>query len=303
MTGNGKRFALLFLAAAVVSLILLSAGISEVQTGVLRRPARLSPLEDEESAAPEPGPSLLEQPLARAATAALTMLAVAGVGYVLWKVRRMPPPRRSTSSWSVLGYLVILFAIFLIGERLRRIFGDTGRLPFETIPVPEFILNPPVLVAFSLGFILLLSLGAAVAVLWERSRPSTLDQLAQEAREAISGLRAGQDPRNVIVACYAGMCEVLRQERRLERRQAMTPREFAAALESSGLPMTAVRRLTRLFEAVRYGGHRFSPAEEQEAVDCLTDIAEAARQDRRPRRMSPWELAAERAQERQTPGS
>ncbi len=52
----------------------------------------------------------------------------------------------------------------------------------------------------------------------------------------------------------------------------MTPAEFATRLENSGLPSDAVRRLTRLFEGVRYGLQKTGPTEINEAVACLTTI-------------------------------
>lgn len=52
----------------------------------------------------------------------------------------------------------------------------------------------------------------------------------------------------------------------------MTPGEFALRLEQSGLPGDAVRRLTRLFERVRYGNQKAGLKDTNEAVACLTAI-------------------------------
>jgi hypothetical protein len=52
----------------------------------------------------------------------------------------------------------------------------------------------------------------------------------------------------------------------------MTPHEFALRLEQSGLPGEAVGRLTRLFEAVRYGDRKSAPKDVTEAVSCLKTI-------------------------------
>ena len=43
-------------------------------------------------------------------------------------------------------------------------------------------------------------------------------------------------------------------------------------LERAGLPGDAVRRLTRLFETVRYGDKRSAPKDVSEAVNCLNTI-------------------------------
>jgi hypothetical protein len=52
----------------------------------------------------------------------------------------------------------------------------------------------------------------------------------------------------------------------------MTPAEFASRLQEAGLPGDAVRRLTRLFEGVRYGQRKVGPKDVNEAVACLTAI-------------------------------
>jgi hypothetical protein len=68
------------------------------------------------------------------------------------------------------------------------------------------------------------------------------------------------------------MSDVVSNKRHLHRAIAMTPHEFALRLEQAGLPGDAVSRLTRLFEAVRYGDRKSSPKDVNEAVNCLTTI-------------------------------
>ena len=105
-----------------------------------------------------------------------------------------------------------------------------------------------------------------------RSSSQSLDDLAAIARSSLDDLASGQDWDDVIVGCYARMSDAVSRRRGLFRTQAMTPAEFARRLEQAGLPADAVRRLTRLFEAVRYGGRRSSQNEINEAVSCLTAI-------------------------------
>jgi hypothetical protein len=112
---------------------------------------------------------------------------------------------------------------------------------------------------------------------WKRvSRPGPvkdpLDDLAAIARSSLDDLKSGQDWDDVIIGCYARMSEAVSRKRGLFRPQAMTPEEFARRLEKAGLPGDAVRRLTRLFESVRYGGRKSSQNEINEAVSCLTAI-------------------------------
>ncbi|MEW6406725.1 MAG: DUF4129 domain-containing protein, partial [Chloroflexota bacterium] len=67
--------------------------------------------------------------------------------------------------------------------------------------------------------------------------------------------------------------DIVMHSRNMEREPAGTATEFAARLESIGLPGNSVRRLTGLFESVRYGARAPQPMEIEEAKDCLTDIA------------------------------
>jgi len=86
---------------------------------------------------------------------------------------------------------------------------------------------------------------------------------------------AGREWRDVIIQSYIRMGEVVSARRGLQRAQAVTPREFADRLERAGLPADAVQRLTRLFEAVRYGSRLSSQSDMNEAITCLNSILQA----------------------------
>jgi hypothetical protein len=105
--------------------------------------------------------------------------------------------------------------------------------------------------------------------------PSTNDQLKAEVEGAIDDIEAGADLRNVIIRCYADMSKILNERRGIQRQQAMTPREFELELQEIGLPHASIQRLTRLFEEVRYGNAELGRTAEQEAIHCLSAIAEA----------------------------
>ena len=85
-------------------------------------------------------------------------------------------------------------------------------------------------------------------------------------------LSSGGDWADAITNCYVRMSEVVSRTRGLYRQEAMTPAEFAFRLERAGLPGDPVRRLTRLFEAVRYGARKPARNEINEAVSCLNAI-------------------------------
>ena len=74
---------------------------------------------------------------------------------------------------------------------------------------------------------------------------------------------------------YRQMTQILAQEKGVHRAKEMTPREFEQHLADAGLGDEHIRRLTRLFESVRYGSNTPTREEEGEAVSCLNAIAEA----------------------------
>jgi len=109
---------------------------------------------------------------------------------------------------------------------------------------------------------------------WQELNPGekSLKEIAKVARASLRDLSNGRESTDVILNCYFRMSDVVGDRKKLQRDTAMTPTEFAYRLEQAGLPGDAVRRLTRLFEGVRYGGHKAGPQETNEAVACLTTI-------------------------------
>lgn len=105
-----------------------------------------------------------------------------------------------------------------------------------------------------------------------RRPASPLRELADITRTTLDDLSAGKDWEDAVVRCYAQMNTVVGIRPGLRRQQAMTTSEFAVRLEQAGLPGEPVRRLTRLFEAVRYGSRKSRPEEAHEAVNYLTAI-------------------------------
>jgi ABC-type multidrug transport system fused ATPase/permease subunit len=105
----------------------------------------------------------------------------------------------------------------------------------------------------------------------ESTRP--LDEIAKAARRSLHNLSAGDSSvHDRIIQCYSDMSRVVSERQGLRREYAMTPSEFAERLENAGLPREPVSRLTRLFEAVRYGARTSTQNDIDEAVDCLTSI-------------------------------
>ena len=147
-------------------------------------------------------------------------------------------------------------------------------------PAPEFV--PPASsswLAYGLSLalaVILIFVGWKAYLIWQEINAanvqSPIDKLGRIVRASLKDLSAGRDSTDVILNCYFRMSDVVAEKKQLDRKASMTPAEFAARLEQAGLPGDAVRRLTRLFEAARYGGNKSNTAMVNEAVACLTTI-------------------------------
>jgi hypothetical protein len=133
----------------------------------------------------------------------------------------------------------------------------------------------------SLGVVLTLVVGTFLIGRWWLRKQQLqkvaqpLEDLAEIAHESLTDIFSGRDWEDVIIKCYTRMSDVVGTRRGLHRRQDLTASEFAARLEEAGLPGEAVRRLTRLFEAARYGAKDASREEMLEAINCLTMVQHA----------------------------
>jgi hypothetical protein len=184
--------------------------------------------------------------------------------------------------------LIVLATLFLFQTYGEQLFGwqpaaasaSQADETSNTQPMPEF--QPP---EISSVFSYIVSLAFALVWIfaiwmlyrgWQRynslNSKKSLDEIAQIARTSLNDLNAGRDSSDVIIKCYLRMSDVVADKRKLQREIAMTPQEFALRLERAGLPGDAVRRLTRLFETVRYGDRKSAPKDVNEAVSCLNTI-------------------------------
>ncbi len=155
-------------------------------------------------------------------------------------------------------------------------FGP-GELLQEAMPTPPaIVVDPPGWLAAGITlFFTTLVLGIGWW-LWTR-RPrrweSPAEQIAIQARTAVQAISSGRDLKDTVMNCYRQMTQILAEQQNLHRAKGMTPREFEQHLADSGLADVHIRRLTRLFETVRYGAAAPSKAEELEAMACLNAIA------------------------------
>jgi len=110
-----------------------------------------------------------------------------------------------------------------------------------------------------------------------RSPKPSLESLATRAESAAESLRHGGDFRDTILRCYADMSRIAREQRGIKRERSLTAREFEDSLVKAGLPEEPIQELTALFEEVRYGHKSYSDREAQQAIDSLQAIAVACR--------------------------
>ena len=113
---------------------------------------------------------------------------------------------------------------------------------------------------------------------WRRYRTRrslVLGDIAQIARMSLAQLAAGRQWTDVVTQAYARMTDTVRARRGIQREPWSTPREFAARLVHTGLPVSSVDELTRLFESVRYGGRLSDDMAARRAAACLDSILRA----------------------------
>jgi len=136
-------------------------------------------------------------------------------------------------------------------------------------------------ICLGLAFLLAILITVLAWGVYRASRERTGDaviRLADEAQDALDALQAGGNIRDTVIRCYLQMTLVLAEERHVRREEAMTPHEFEQILLTKlKLPEIPVRRLTGLFEAVRYGDYHPGKREELEAIDSLSAIVSACK--------------------------
>jgi hypothetical protein len=191
--------------------------------------------------------------------------------------------------------LSLLFAMWLFNLNLPLMQSDeffTLQPGFDGLPELEFdAVSPPTFEADPKPWMLLLiMIGAAVlfagvaflAIKFLSNRRSLkksayLD-IADNARTALEEIKEAKiDFDDVIIRCYAEMDHTLQAENGIQRPQAMTTYEFEQELLARGFPAQPVKRLTQLFEQVRYGRQEPMEYEKQVALECLGEIINCCR--------------------------
>lgn len=290
-SNSSKLWLLLLLGVTIVAIMLLSASLS----GFELFPGESFPVWIFGFLSDEPQPervSVAPPSLALNLAGILTFLflLILTVWVIIFIIR---PELRKYMLKRLISYLFFLSLIYILLSNIPRLNflsegeGDTASgLSDQAIqvevppPTPTLIADPPqwLVVGITLAFIA--GLLAIVWWLWQR-RPQpdyqgdTLAVLALQAQQTVKALNTGSDLKDTVMRCYRDMHQVLSEQRGIKRQQAMTPREFEKHLSEIGLRDKHIKRLTRLFESVRYGTNVSSERDKREAMDCLRAIARA----------------------------
>jgi hypothetical protein len=271
-----------FAGAAVVALVLLAAGLPELELSEGQALPRFRQAAE-----------TLYAPSKSASSELLgdVIMVLFFVGVLLFPISLvyliLSPDARKRVLRS-LGLLLWLIAFVILirakpdfFEQLQGAASEGWSPDDVAVTAVGFSANPPLWAvwgtAIVLGGLLAAGLVAAAWYVWHQTQPKkdSLKQIGQEAQDALNALQAGADLKDTVLRCYFEMAQVLREQRGISREESMTPREFEHYLSEAGLHDDQVARLTHLFEDVRYGARAPDQRDEQEAVECLTAIVKA----------------------------
>lgn len=98
------------------------------------------------------------------------------------------------------------------------------------------------------------------------------EAIVRQVQETLESLQQGKDRRKTIIQCYLKMVETIQQEQNIKRSVSMTSSEFEEKLLAYDLPKEPIKRLTRIFEQVRYGSLQSTSSQLREAETSLEAI-------------------------------
>ncbi len=199
---------------------------------------------------------------------------------------RFDPP--TDKEWKTLLLLISLAVLTVLGisslfiSWFRHGTHESGTLEVReqslmTDPLFEPSLSPWIVLPGAMILVILIFLTFALikVILKKKDLLEVPGQLiAEQARESAAGIETGEDPFESVIRCYQQMCSIILENHGVERKDAMTAREFEKQLVEMGFADQHVSDLTTLFEIVRYGGNQMPGSEiEKRALQCLTAIA------------------------------
>lgn len=275
MTSETKKSALVFLSLSLTLTVLIGMGLSrlELKPGMPfpsfeNGQVVLSPVDAAPVGMPVNGISRILISVALAVLSAVLIVLI---------VKRTPLKRLLRELFSLFWKLLLATGTFLLALALLPKSQGTlqGEPPAPPKPLVTAPLGPvPTVLIWAVGICLLCTIMLLGARMLAARRHPVSRSWMREVERARQALLAGDDLRTVILQCYQRMGQELRQERQIEREAYMTTGEFEELLSAKGVPHAPVHRLTRLFEAVRYGCLKPAAEDVEEALQCLDAILE-----------------------------
>jgi len=282
-----KAWILILAGLGVVALLVLASGLSSLDLNNQTNYA-LPTEQIDNSSAPNQAPDLSD--FFRKLWVAFFIMVPLSILYLI-----LSPEARKRFLITLIPVLVMLLGLWYLNREFLNNYAEINSTPRASqaegalgfLKRDYTVLQPFSPKSSPNWLIYILSLGVTLlgvlALFWGwrmnkmRRQKQPLEQLALSAQDALEDIRAGGDLKEIILRCYQEMNQVASEKRAVVRPGYLTPREFTQKLEAAGLPGEQVRRLTRLFEAVRYGAWQPGPRDEKEAIVCLETVVEMLR--------------------------
>ncbi len=274
---------------AILALVVLAAGLSQMQFGSGFKiessadspdaPNALAPTNSSPSSETDTGKEIVVIFL-------WAFLIASILSIILWPESLKETLKRALTATVWVMAIYFVYSHFRRQDASNRVgsLGDSS----QTVVTPQEALpgwnETQVPFWFTLLMVLLIVGGIAATIaafffirrFWKFYRQDTLlEDVAGLAERAAHDLRAGAALRDVVLRCYHEMSLLLSQQKKIALSKAMTAREFEQRLQTLGVRNEHVKRLTQLFEKVRYGRTEPSELEEREAMACLDAISKA----------------------------
>ena len=279
-----RKKALLFLFLALIATILIGAGLPRLK---LQPGMPLPSLGEGQVTAP----ATVEVPLVQVQVSQVLkiLLGLILAGILIYLVYR----GMAGTSWkdllsgllksfavALVVFVILFLAISLLPKSELVALPETP--PPTPTPVTRVPLGPaPTSLLWIVGlFLAIAAVFLGLSLVRMKAANPRANQLELEVESARQALLSGLDFKDVILQCYQRMSLALQQEQQIERESFMTTGEFQRLLLDKGLPPDPVRRLTRLFEAVRYGHWQPNPDDEQNALQALEAILQYSHERR-----------------------
>lgn len=285
-----RKILLLATTLAVLSLVILAAGLSAVRFAPARPmnfgEGEIRPIQN---VLAEIAHQFSETPLWQQFSLVGLFVFVVGLSIIFLPAEFRKRLLRMLFRMTILALAILyFFNNFELGEQMM--VPDEVIAPMSEMEAGEATVVPPEIFepqsvspiwSYLITLVIVAALGTLTWWLWrmwtqaQQREEMPLKEFARIAQASLDDLSAGAEWEDVIVRSYVQMGEVVNERRGIRRDIEMTPHEFAQRLVAAGLPASPVERLTRLFERVRYSRHGAGQDEVAEAVACLNEIASA----------------------------